>query len=38
MFGQDQLIFPAMIIFMVLMILLFDALLSFIMILTGKTM
>ncbi len=37
MFGRDQLLFPAMIAFMILMILLFDASLSFIMILTGKT-
>ncbi|EHL64964.1 hypothetical protein HMPREF1014_05574 [Bacillus sp. 7_6_55CFAA_CT2] len=38
MIGRDQMILPAMITFMVLMILLFDASLSFIMILTGKTM
>ncbi|AFU17136.1 hypothetical protein MC28_D087 (plasmid) [Bacillus thuringiensis MC28] len=38
MIGQDQMILPAMITFMVLMILLFDASLSFIMILTGKIM
>lgn len=37
MFGRDQLLFPTMIAFMILMILLFDASLSFIMILTGKT-
>lgn len=38
MIGRDRMILPAMITFMVLMILLFDASLSFIMILTGKTM
>ncbi|EOP78874.1 hypothetical protein ABH953_005785 [Bacillus sp. RC236] len=38
MIGRDQLILPAMISYMVLMILLFNASLSFIMILTGKIM
>ncbi|AGE81687.1 sensor histidine kinase regB [Bacillus cereus HD73] len=38
MIGRDQMILPAMITFMVLMILLFDASLSFIMFLTGKMM
>ncbi|USP56034.1 hypothetical protein J2N67_006283 (plasmid) [Bacillus thuringiensis] len=38
MFGRDQLLFPAMITIMVLMILLFDASLSFIIVLTEKTM
>lgn len=38
MIGRDQMILPAMITFMVLMILLFDASLSFIMILTGQIM
>ncbi|EJR55450.1 hypothetical protein IK3_05655 [Bacillus toyonensis] len=38
MISRDQLILPAMITFMILMILLFDASLSFIMILTEKIM
>ncbi len=38
MIGRDQMILPAMITFMFLMILLFDASLSFIMILTGQIM